>query len=233
MNREDFITHLKDLNIDINDCQLQQFEKYFNMLIEWNKMINLTSITDEGAIYLKHFFDSLTICKIIDFDKQSVCDIGTGAGFPGIPLKIIFPNIKLTLLDSLGKRCNFLKAIVDELNLCNVVVVNDRAEIFTRNNREMFDIVTGRAVTGMSQLLEISGASVKVGGHFIAMKAKAGDEFNNLDNCLKKMNFKEDKRLEFLLPIENSERLLISFKKIGNTNNKFPRAYKEIKKSPL
>ncbi len=233
MNREIFIQSLKDLGINLTDKQIMQFHEYYNMLIMWNEKINLTSIVNEDDVYLKHFFDSISIYKIIKLDNQSLCDIGTGAGFPGIPLKIAFPNLKLTLVDSLGKRCMFLKEVVNRLNLDNVDIVSERAEIFTNNNREKFDLVTARAVSKLSQLLEISGASVKINGYFIAMKSRINDEIVNLDNCLNKLGFVKDKEVSFLLPIEESERLLILFKKIKKTNIKYPRSFNIIKNKPL
>lgn len=233
MNKEIFIQSLKDIGVHLTDKQIMQFHEYYNMLIMWNEKINLTSIVNEDDVYLKHFFDSISIYKIIKLDNQSLCDIGTGAGFPGIPLKIVFPNLKLTLVDSLGKRCMFLKEVVDRLNLDNVDIVSERAEIFTNNNREKFDVVTARAVAKLSQLLEISGASVKINGYFIAMKSRINDEIVNLDNCLNKLGFVKDKEVSFLLPIEESERLLILFKKIEKTNIKYPRSFNIIKNKPL
>ena len=156
MNKEVFIEELNKLNINITDKQLKQLDAYYNLLIEENKKYNLTSITKEEDVYLKHFYDSLTITKIIDLNKESLCDIGTGAGFPGIVLKILFPNLKVTLLDSTLKKCNFLKLAIEELNLTDIEVINERAEIYSKKEREKYDIVTSRAVAPLKHLLEYS-----------------------------------------------------------------------------
>ena len=157
----------------------------------------------------------------------------TGAGFPGIPLKIVFPNLKVTLVDSLGKRCTFLNEVIEKLNLEGIEVVNERAEVFSIENVEKYDIVTARAVAPLSQLLEIAICAVKINGIFIAMKTKNSDEILYLDNCLNKLSLTLNKKIEFLLPFECSNRLLISFKKNERTNKKYPRKYNLIKKNPL
>jgi len=232
MNKDLFIKYLSDLGIFLNDEMLKQFDLYYELLIEWNKKMNLTGIIDYEQVYLKHFYDSLTICKIINLNDQLLCDIGSGAGFPGIPLKIAFPNLKITLVDSLGKRCVFLNEVISKLNLDGIKVINDRAENFTKNNREKFDIVTARAVAPLNQLLELSVACIKENGYFIAMKTKNNDELN-IDNCLKELNLINSDVIKFLLPIENSDRLLIKYQKINKTDKKYPREYNLIKKKPL
>lgn len=233
MNKEKFIEYTRKLGIELNENQLKQFEDYYNLLIEWNEKMNLTGITENEQVYLKHFFDSLSIVNIIKLDNQNICDIGSGAGFPGISLKIAFPNLQITLVDSLNKRCNFLNKVIKELNLDKIDVINERAEIFTNNNREKYNIVTARAVAPLNQLLEISSACISVDGYFIAMKTKNSNEIINIDNCLKELNLKVVDKISFILPFENSERLLISFKKIGITNKKYPRKYNLIKNNGL
>lgn len=233
MNKEMFLSELAKLGISLTDKQIIQFEDYYNLIIEWNKKINLTTITDIENVYLKHFYDSLTIYNIYRLNDQKICDIGTGAGFPGIPLKIVFPNLKVTLVDSLGKRCNFLKEVINVLNLDNVEIVNERAEIFSNKNRELYDIVTARAVAPLSQLLEISIGAIKVNGYFIAMKTTNKNELENLNNCLKELSLSLEKKQEFQLPLENSNRLLLLFKKNTKTNKNYPRKYNIIKKNPL
>ena len=180
MNKEEFLKELAKLDIILTDYQLQELEEYYNILVEENKKYNLTSITNKEDVYLKHFYDSLTISKIIKLDNQSICDIGTGAGFPGLVLKIAYPNTHITLLDSTLKKCNFLKMVIDKLQLKNIEVINDRAENFAHNNREVFDIVTSRAVAPLKHLLEYSIPLLKVNGLFISMKGNIEKEIINL-----------------------------------------------------
>ena len=170
MNKKEFINALKELNISVTPLQLEKLDIYYNLLIEENKKYNLTAITNKEDVYLKHFYDSLTLTKIITLSNQHICDIGTGAGFPGIVLKIIFPDLKVTLLDSTEKKCKFLKLIISKLNLNNIDVINERAEIYSKTTREKYDIVTSRAVAPLKHLLEYSIPLVKVNGYYIAMK---------------------------------------------------------------
>ena len=161
MNKETFTNELKKININITEKQIKHFETYKNLLQEYNQKFNLTSITEEEAIYLKHFYDSLCITKAID--------IGTGAGFPGIPIAIIFNNIKITLVESNAKKCGFLNIIREKLNLNNVEIINERAEDYTKNNREKFDIVTSRAVAHLSILAELEIPALKTNGYFLPL----------------------------------------------------------------
>lgn len=233
MNKELFISELKKINIDIKEDQLIKLDEYYNLLINENKKINLTGITEYEEVYLKHFFDSLTINRIIKLDNQSLIDVGTGAGFPGLILKIIFPNLKVTLLDSLTKRCNFLNLVIEKLKLENIEVINERAEIYSKNIKEKYDIITTRAVANLKELLEITTPLLKINGNFIAMKSNVNEEIKNIDNCLKELSIKIADIKEFKLPIENSKRTLISFEKLKKTNSKYPREYSKIKRSPL
>ena len=233
MNKELFIKEIKKLNINLTDNQLQQLEIYYNLLIEENKKYNLTSITNKEDVYLKHFYDSLTITKIIDLSNESICDIGTGAGFPGLVLKIFFPNLKVTLLDSTQKKCNFLNLVIEKLNLKDIEVINDRAENYSKKVREKYDIVTSRAVAPLKHLLEYSIPLIKVKGYYIAMKSDITEETKNINNYYKLLNINEEKRIVFKLPLENSLRTLIKYKKNGITNLKYPRKYNEIKKKNL
>ena len=146
MNKELFISEVTKLNINLTDTMLNQLEEYYNILVAENSKYNLTAITDKESVYLKHFYDSLTLSKIITLDNQSLCDIGTGAGFPSMVLKIVFPNLKVTLVDSTEKKCNFLKLVIEKLNLKDIEVINARAEEYSKTTREQFDIVTSRAV---------------------------------------------------------------------------------------
>lgn len=233
MNREIFIEELKKLNINITDEQLKQLEKYHRLLEHENKLYNLTSITDKEDVFLKHFYDSITITKILPLTNQSLCDLGTGAGFPGMVLKIIFPELKITLIDATLKKCHFLEKVISELNLKDIKVINARAEEYAQNNRELFDIVTARAVAPLKHLLEYGIPLVKVNGLFIAMKGNINDELININNYLQKLKIVKDKTICFKLPIENSNRTLISFTKLEKTDKIYPRKYKEIKNKEL
>lgn len=226
MNQNKFIEELKKINISINELQLKQLERYYELLVEYNKFMNLTGITIKEEVYLKHFYDSLTIAKVIDLNQyDTLCDIGTGAGFPGLVIKIIYPNLKITLLDSLNKRLNFLNIVIKELNLKDIETIHIRAEEY----KKQFDIVVARAVAPLNILLEYCIPITKVNGYFIAMKGK-NEEANN---ALKELNSEIIETNSFLLPIEQSNRTIIKIKKIKETNKKFPRKYSEIKKNPL
>lgn len=234
MNKEEFIEKLNELNINITTLQLEKLKIYYNLLKEWNQKINLTNIIEENEVYLKHFYDSLTISKIIDLNKEeSLCDIGTGAGFPGIVLKIIYPNLKVTLVDSLNKRIEFLKIVKEKLNLKDLEIIHARAEEFSKNNKEKYDIVTARAVSHLSNLLEYSVNLIKIGKYFIAMKANIKEELEESKNALKLLNCRIDNIIEFKLPFENSNRSLIKIIKEKQTNKQYPRKYSEIKKKRL
>ena len=234
MNLEVFKKELEKLNINVNDTQLKQLEDYYNLLIDWNNKINLTAITEKEQVYLKHFYDSLTITKIINLNEiDSLCDIGTGAGFPGMVIKILFPNINVILVDSLNKRIEFLKIVKERLKLNKLEIYHDRAEEFAHNNIEKFDVVTARAVANLSTLLEYSIPMVKINKYFIPLKSNVDEEIINSKNALEKLNSIIEEKIEFLLPIENSKRTILKIKKVGKTNNKYPRKYKEIKEKPL
>ena len=171
MNKNKFIEELKKINIVLDEKQLNQLEKYYELLVEYNKVMNLTGITEKEEVYLKHFYDSLTIIKVIDLKNvNSLCDIGTGAGFPGLVLKIVFPNLKVTLLDSLNKRINFLNTVIEELKLENIETIHARAEEYAILNRNKFDITTSRAVAHLSILLEYAIPITKENGYFIPLK---------------------------------------------------------------
>ena len=224
MNKELFIKEVFKLNITLTDIMLDQLDKYYQILVEENEKYNLTAITDKESVYLKHFYDSLTLSKIINLDNQSLCDIGTGAGFPGMVLKIVFPNLKVTLVDATLKRCNFLKMVINELNLKDVEVINARAEEYSKTNREKYDIVTSRAVAPLKHLLEYSIPLVKVGGTYIAMKSDLSKELDGISNYEQKLSIDNRKVLTFTLPIEESVRTLISY----NKKEKFQPSFKSI-----
>lgn len=226
MNQDKFILELSKLNINITSLQLQQLERYYELLIEYNKVMNLTGITIKEDVYLKHFYDSLTIIKVIDLNKyNNLCDVGTGAGFPGLVIKILYPHLKITLLDSLNKRLNFLNVVIKELNLKDIQTVHSRAEEYNKK----FDIVVARAVAPLNILLEYCIPLTKVNGYFIAMKGKNEEA----PNALLKLNSEIAETNSFLLPIEQSNRTIIKVKKIKEIDKKYPRKYNEIKKNPL
>lgn len=231
MNKEQFKEELKKLNIELTKKQEQQLEKYYELLIEENKKTNLTRITEKEEVYLKHFYDSLTITKVIDLNQNlSLIDIGTGAGFPGLVLKIVFPNIKITLLDSLNKRIEFLNKVIKELNLKNIKTVNSRIEDY---QKETFDIVTSRAVAKTNILLELSCRLPKINGYFIFLKANIEEELKESQNAIKELNLTIEKKETFNLPIENSQRTILKIKKISPIPTKYPRNFAKIKKNPL
>lgn len=234
MNKEEFIKNVELLGIDVKEEYLEQLEEYYNLLIEWNEKINLTSITDKKDVYLKHFYDSLTLYKATDLNKIiSLCDIGTGAGFPGVVIKIFFPDIEVTLVDALNKRIKFLEIVIEKLNLKKINTVHARAEEFAKSNIEKFDLVTSRAVAKLNILNELCIPMVKIGGYFIAMKAIIEEELNNSMVSIKKLDSTLESVISFSLPIENSIRNLIKIKKDRKTNRMYPRKFDKISKNPL
>ena len=209
MNREEFLIELEKIGIKPTEKQLNQLEKFYELLIEWNQKINLTRITEKNEVYLKHFYDSLTIVKAIDLNKvDSLCDIGTGAGFPGIVLKIMFPNLRITLIDSLQKRINYLNEIIKELDLKDIEAIHVRGEDF----KGSFDVVTSRAVANIEKLVNYTMHLVSKDGVFIAMKGDIEAELT------KEVEIKLNKKYQivevkkFLLPIEKSKRSLVVLK---------------------
>ena len=231
MNQSEFIEELKKIEIYPTDVQLQQLEKYYEMLIEYNKKMNLTAITDKEDVYLKHFYDSLTISKIINLNKEStLCDLGSGAGFPGIVLKIFYPHLSITLVDSLEKRVKFLKEVIKELNLHFIEAIHDRIEEYSLKNIELYDVVTARAVTNLSAILEMSSPLIKINKYFIAMKGNFNEEYKN---AMKELKLKEEACIEFDLPKDEGHRTLIKIVRKESTPDKYPRKFSEIKKKSL
>lgn len=234
MKKEEFISLLSKNNVVLSEKQSLQFEKYLYLLQEYNKVMNLTGITEEEEVYEKHFYDSLLFSFNENMDGLSLIDVGSGAGFPGVPLAIAYPSLNVTLLEPLTKRCKFLEVVKNELGLSNVVIVNERAEDFSKKNEEKFDIAIARAVSKLNILLEISSQMIKVNGYFIALKGKiAQEEIEQAKNALKVLNFKIEKNKEDYLPSEEDSRANIFIKKLGSTNKKYPRNYSQIKNRPL
>ena len=231
MNKQEFLEELKKLGINLTNDQIDKLARFYQLLVTWNEKINLTTIIKEEEVYLKHFYDSLTLIKVIDLRQHlTVLDVGTGAGFPGIVLKIVFPNLKITLLDSLTKRINYLNEIIKELDLHDIETVCSRCEEYTKINREKYDLVVARAVSHLKILSEMIIPTVKVNGYFIAMKANLNDELEKTIPMLKKLNSELKEIKEFSLPIENSKRTLVVIKKNAKTALLYPRKYSEIKK---
>lgn len=234
MNELEFYKELEKLNIKLTEIQKQQLLKYYDYLVEYNSHTNVTSITDKESVYLKHFYDSILLSQTIDFNNiENMLDIGCGAGFPGLVLKIVFPHIKLTLLDSNNKKTTFCKNLIDILNVENVEVINNRAEEFINERREHYDLVTARAVKNLPVLIELSIPFVSINGKFIAMKADYEEELNN---SLKGINILGGEYLttkNINLPNNEGIRNFIIIKKIKKTDKKYPRQYNQILKKPL
>lgn len=233
MNKDEFISALKELNINLTNKQLCDLDTYYKMLIDYNSHTNLTRITEEKEVYLKHFYDSLTLVKIVNLDNQSLLDVGTGAGFPGLVLKIVFPNLKVTLVDSLNKRIIFLNSLIEKLKLENIVAVHARAEEYAKENKEKYDIVTSRAVANLNMLSELCIPFVKIGGYFIPMKADVKEELNASKKAIETLGGVIKDIIIFELPYDKGTRTLIKIEKKVKTNVKFPRKFSEIKKKPL
>ena len=231
----DFVQRLKEFNIKINDEQIKKFMNYMNLLLEWNEKINLTAITQPEEVKLKHFVDSLTVLKYIN-DDDKVIDIGTGAGFPGIPLKIMNENTKITLLDSLNKRINFLNIVIETLNLRNIQAIHGRAEEIARNKlyREKYDVAVSRAVANLSTLTEYMLPFVKVGGKCICMKgANVNEELERAQNAIKELGGEIERVDNFYLSDNDNERNIIIIRKVKETSSKYPRKAGMPSKEPL
>lgn len=233
MSIQEFIFELEKLNINIIQDQIDKLNKYYELLVSHNKVMNLTSIIDKKEVYLKHFYDSLTLVKVINLNNyETLCDIGTGAGFPGLVLKIIFPHLKVTLLDALQKRITFLNIVINELALENIEAIHARAEEYAINNRNSYDVTTSRAVAHTSILLEYAIPLTKINGYFIPLKANIDTELKESENAIQKLGVILKHKEVFSLPIEHSTRSILVFEKIRD-NKLYPRKYSEIKKHRL
>lgn len=223
--------------IELNERQLYAFEKYYEMLIEKNKVMNLTAITEREEVINKHFIDSLSCKDIIDLEKvKDVIDVGTGGGFPGIPLKIAFPHLSIVLMDSLNKRVSFLNEVIKELGLMDIVAIHDRAEDMARNPqyREKFDLCVSRAVANLATLSEYCLPFVKNEGSFVSYKSgKADEEIKEGEKAIEILGGKIETIKNFYLPDTDMERVLIAIRKVKNTPEKYPRKAGTATKSPL
>ncbi|MCM1241263.1 MAG: 16S rRNA (guanine(527)-N(7))-methyltransferase RsmG [Roseburia sp.] len=239
-NLDFFYKDLEELSISLNEKQICQFMSYYELLIEWNRVMNLTAITDFEEVCKKHFIDSLCFVKVFDDDtlqkKLSVIDIGTGAGFPGIPLKIVFPDLKITLLDSLQKRVNFLETVIEKLSLENMEVIHGRAEDFAKKGklREKYDICVSRAVANLSTLSEYCLPYIKNNGYFISYKSeKISEEMEKAKNAIFILGGSIEKQIEFILPGSDIYRNLVVIRKIKETPALYPRKAGIPSKNPL
>lgn len=236
-NVEKIIDKIDEMGITISEKQAQQLYDYYNMLIEKNKVMNLTAITEFDEVILKHFVDSLYISEIIEMDKvESMIDVGTGAGFPGIPLKIIYPNIKVTLLDSLNKRVNFLNEVIDALGLKNIEAVHGRAEDFGKNPkyREKYELCVSRAVANLSSLCEYCMPFVNKKGMFISYKAgECEEEIEKATKAIKILGGTLEEIEEFNLLDTDISRIFVCIRKKENTPKKYPRKAGVPSKEPL
>ncbi len=232
-----FMSQLESLHIQLDKNQIEKFHRYYELMIEWNKVMNLTGITDYEEVKEKHFVDSLSITRTMALSSiKSVIDIGTGAGFPGIPLKIAFPHLKIVLLDSLQKRVHFLNKVIEEIELYDIVALHGRAEDYARNPeyREQFDLCVSRAVANLSVLSEYCIPYVKVGGIFIAYKSgNIQDELEQSEMAVKVLGGTIENVEKFNLPQSEIERSLISIKKKKNTGKKYPRKAGLPGKNPI
>jgi len=237
MNVNEFQSMLEEKGISLSPEQLNQFERYYELLVEWNEKMNLTAITEKEDVYLKHFYDSISAAFYVDFTEvTTLCDVGAGAGFPSIPLKICFPHLHISIVDSLNKRITFLNHLSDELGLDYTNFYHDRAETFGKNkaHREKYDMVTARAVARMSVLSELCLPLVKKGGLFVAMKASnVKEELSNAKKAIGMLGGQTDKMYSFVLPEEESERNIVKIDKVKETPNKYPRKPGTPNKLPL
>ena len=239
MNKEEFLNEFKKqaglANIEINDNQVSMFYEYMNLLLEWNEKINLTAITEPKEVIVKHFIDSILAAQFIK-SESSIIDVGTGAGFPGIPLKIMNESLNLTLLDSLNKRTIFLQEVVNRLNLKNVTIIHGRAEDIAQDNkhREMYDYAISRAVAPLNILLEYLVPYTRVNGNIIAMKgSSAEEEIDIAKNAINKLNVSIREKAVKQLPDESGERYILVFNKEKKTDKIYPRKAGTPKKNPL
>ena len=229
-----FRNNLQELNIHLTDNQLEKFEIYHSFLIEYNKITNLTRITEREEVFIKHFYDSLTLNDAVDFSKiNTLCDMGSGAGFPSIPLKIIYPHLEVTIVDSLNKRIEFLKQLLEKLEIENVSLIHDRMELYAIKHQDYFDLVTARALGNMSLISEMGLPITKINGIFIAMKAlNYEEELHQAKNAIKILGGNIECIKHFDLPDLHGNRTLIVIRKSKSIKG-YPRSFALMNKKPL
>lgn len=239
MSKERFEDLLREKGIELSSLQLKQFDQYFHLLVEWNEKMNLTAITDEDGVYLKHFYDSISAAFFYDFSKReqlNLVDVGAGAGFPSLPLKICFPHLNVTIVDSLNKRIGFLNHIAEQLQLTNCSFHHDRAETFAQNkqHRERYDFVIARAVARLPVLTELCLPLAKVNGTFMAMKGpEAEGEISEAQKAISLLGGELKQNSTFTLPVEESKRHFIIIQKQKTTPKKYPRKPGTPNKQPI
>ena len=230
MTKEEFIINCKNLSIEITEEIYSKLYKYFELLVEWNSRFNMTSILEEKEVFLLHFYDSLCLNKINLNEVNSLCDFGTGAGFPGMVIALVYPNIEVTLVESNNKKCTFLEEVKQQLNIKNVSIFNERIEDFARKNREKYDVVTCRAVTSIPIIIELSTSLIKVNGLLAPLKSNCEEEINKYKYLEKEFNLKLENLIKYNLPINDAYRVIPIYKKLKETDIKYPRNYGTIVK---
>ena len=230
MTKEEFIINCKNLSIEITEEIYSKLYKYFELLVEWNNKFNMTSILEEKEVFLLHFYDSLCLNKINLNEVNSLCDFGTGAGFPGMVIALVYPNIEVTLVESNNKKCTFLEEVKQQLNIKNVSIFNERIEDFARKNREKYDVVTCRAVTSIPIIIELSTSLIKVNGLLAPLKSNCEEEINKYKYLEKEFNLKLENLIKYNLPINDAYRVIPIYKKLKETDIKYPRNYGTIVK---
>lgn len=236
MDQQQLTNELSLRGIALSAAQIEQFETYYHLLVEWNEKMNLTAITKKPEVYLKHFYDSISAAFFYDFNRPlSICDVGAGAGFPSLPIKICYPELKVTIVDSLMKRIGFLEHLAEQLSLTNVHFYHDRAETFAQkaDHREKYDVVTARAVARMSVLSELCIPLVKPNGTFLAMKANVTEEMATAQKAITILGGEVANIHQFVLPNEESERNIIVINKVKPTPKKYPRSPGTPNKAPI
>ena len=231
----DFREEVFKLDVKLTSTMEEQFKEYFAFLVEKNQVMNLTAITEEEEVYRKHFLDSLELLQVLkDMPKYTLCDVGSGAGFPSIPLAIVQDQVEVTIIDALNKRIEFLKELVQKLNVNNVAAIHSRAEDYAKIKRESFDVVTARAVARLNVLSEFCLPLTKVGGLFLAMKGSSGEEeLRESKKAIELLGGSILKTISFTLPDEQEQRQIIVIKKIKPTPAKYPRSFSKIKERAL